>query len=341
MKANAFSRAVVESLVNRSIRKIAEDPERGLRNLVDMGVATATGRFQKQFMGIVQGALRNEECPYYELVCRLAQETSRRNLTTFGVNVGWQSWTVGARRIRAREAACGAAVPWSLTLHMEGGGKDMDWAGLIRRGQENGVYAYFLHTGADPAALEAAAALTEGAPLCAFLLFAAPAAVSRAIGQLAALDNVMTLVDAGAEGWQQAAGQLQEERRLYGFWRLCETDGSVLCAEEWLDELRHEGGPVVFLLAGPGCTEEGRSRLRQFTRAAWDRQRYPLLVFDYYSDILLVDEIISGSACFTGVLPDGRLTFCRDGQELAAEAGEALFERDLPGKAPAVREKIG
>ena len=83
----------------------------------------------------------------------------------------------------------------------------------------------------------------------------------------------------------------------------------------------------------------GRSRLCEFTRDAWERQRYPMLVFDYYSDILLVDKIISGSACFAGVLPDGRPTVCRDGRELAAEAGEALFVRALLGR-PAAREKI-
>ena len=52
-----------------------------------------------------------------------------------------------------------------------------------------------------------------------------------------------------------------------------------------------------------------------------------------------MDKIISGSACFAGVLPDGRPTVCRDGRELAAEAGEALFVRALLGR-PAAREKI-
>ena len=201
------------------------------------------------------------------------------------------------------------------------------------------MYTYFVHTNGDRAALEAAARLAEGAPLCAFLLFSSPGAVSRAMGQLGALDNVMTLVDAGGEGWQEAAGQLREERRLCGFWRLCAADGDVEQAESWLEELRHEEEPVVFLLAGPGCTAAGRSRLCEFTRDAWERQRYPMLVFDYYSDILLVDKIISGSACFAGVLPDGRPTVCRDGRELAAEAGEALFVRALLGR-PAAREKI-
>lgn len=341
MQANAFPRLVVESLVSRSIRKIADDPERGLRNLVDMGAAMAKGRFQKQYMKIVQGVLRSENCPYYELVCRLTRSTSTSNLTAFGVNVGWQSWTVGARRIRAYESAHSVDVPWSLTLRMEGGGPEVDWAGLVQAGQEAGICTYFLHTGEDRAALNRAAALAESAPCCAFLLFAGPGAVSRAMEQLGALDNVMTVIDAAAEGWQEAAGQLREERRLYGFWRLCEGDERVEQAESWLEELQHEGGPVVFLAAGPECTEAGRTALCRFTRAAWDQQRYPLLVFDYYSDILLVDEIISSGPCFAGVLPDGRPAVYRDGREQAAAEGEALFVRKLLQKSGFPRERTG
>lgn len=331
MRADAFSRAVIESLVSRSIRKIAEDPERGLRNLVDMGVDTATGRFQKHYMKIVQGVLQDENCPYYELVCRLTRETSNRNLTTFGVNVGWQSWTVGARQIRAYEARHGVDVPWSLTLHMEGGAEGVDWAGLVRAGQEMGVCTYFLHVGEDRAAMEQAAALAESAPLCAFLLFAGPGAVRQAIGQLSGLDNVMTVLDAAGGGWREAAWQLREERRLYGFWRRCETDESAGEAESWLDELQHEGGPVVFLITGPACTEAGRGQILNLTRSAWERQRYPLLVFDYYDDILLVDGIISQGPCFAAVLPDGQPAIYRDGRERTAdgESEQPVFMREL------------
>lgn len=341
MHANAFPRLVVESLVSRSIRKIAEDPERGLRNLVDMGASLAKGRFQKQYMRIVQGVLRSDNCPYYEMVCHMTRAVSNGNLTTFGVNVGWQSWTAGARRIRACESAHGVDIPWSLTLHMEGSGPEVDWAGLVRTGQEAGICTYFLHTGADRRALALAAALAESAPCCAFLLFASPEAISQAMGQLGALDNVMTVIDAAGDSWREAAFRLREERRLYGFWRLCATDGQTAEAESWLEDLQHEGGPAVFLLAGPDCTVAGRTALRQLTRSAWDQQRYPLLVFDYYSDILLVDRIISAGPCFAGVLPDGRPAVYKDGQERAAKEGEALFIRRLLQKSGFPKEKTG
>ena len=65
-----------------------------------------------------------------------------------------------------------------------------------------------------------------------------------------------------------------------------------------------------------------------------------MLVFDYYSDILLVDKIISGSACFAGVLPDGRPTVCRDGRELAAALKAEGIPATVVGKVTAGRERI-
>ncbi len=319
METNAITRAVIESMVDRGIRRIAEDPERGLRNLVDMGITAATGRFQKHYMGIMRSVLEDEGCPYYELVCRTVRQTETRNLTRFGVNIGWQSWTVGAQSIRRCEAKQGLDVPWSLTLHMEGGAEGPDWGALLRAGQEYGIYTYFLHTGADQAALGKAAALIKSAPLGAFLLFAAPEAVTRASSQLSGLDNLMVLVDTSADGWQEAAAALREERRLYGFWRLCEADGLEAAARS-LEDIQYEGGTVAFLIPAPSCGEAERTRLRQFTRESWGSPRYPLLVFDYYDDILLVDGIISGGSCFVGVLPDGQATMLLDGQERPAGA---------------------
>lgn len=315
MNTDTLTRSVVEALAGRGIRKIAQDPERGLRALVDIGAAAARGRFQRHYMNVIQGALADENCPYYEMVCRTARQTEERNLRTFGVNVGWQSWTVGARRIRDCEAANGFDVPWSMTFHMGGGGDGADWSALVRSGQECGIWTYFLHAGGDLDAAARAAALAEGAPACAFLLFVSQESVYPLLEELTALDNVMTVVDTAGGDWRRAAAALREERRLYGLWRLCAADGDADAAERWLEEIQYEGALAAFLLPGPACTAAGRARLSRLAEATWRSRRYPMLVFDYYKDILLVDEIISDRPCFAGVLPDGRATIYRDGQE--------------------------
>lgn len=317
MRSNTFTRAMVQSLASRSIRRIAEDPERGLRNLVDMGLATATGRFQKHYMMILQGVLEDPACPYYELVCRTARQVENRNLTLFGVNIGWQSWTVGAQRIRKSKAAQGSDIPWSLTLHLAGSPEDgMDWAGLVKAGQEEGIYAYFLHVGGDPAAMEQAVELARGAERSAFLLFAYPEDVAPALGELTALDNTAVMVCTDRPGWQEAVAALREERRLYGLWRSCETAEDVEQTAPWLEEIQDEGGIAAFSIPAPGCPAQSREQLHRLAEETWHKRLYPLLVFDYYADILLVNDTISGSFRFVSVLPDGQAAVYQDGREV-------------------------
>ena len=316
MGSNAFTRAVVESVVGHAIRRIAADPERGLRSLVDMGVTAATGRFQKHYMNIIQGVLEDPECPYYEMVCRTARQTENRNLTTFGVNVGWESWTVGARHIRGIEAREGFDVPWSLTFHMDGsGGEGNHWSALVRAGQEMGIYTYFLHVNGDRSALVQALELARQAGRCAFVLFLSPELAAPALGELAALDNTAVMVRTAGPDWREAVGALREERRLYGLWRLCETAEDVEGTAAWLEDIQDEGGIAAFSIASPDCPAASRAQPRRLTEETWRGQHYPLLVFDYYDDILLVDETISDGPCFIGVQPDGEAAVYQDGRE--------------------------
>lgn len=48
MESRALSRAMVESVVDRSLREIVSDPDRSLRKLVDLGNLLARGRSQKE-----------------------------------------------------------------------------------------------------------------------------------------------------------------------------------------------------------------------------------------------------------------------------------------------------
>lgn len=47
MESRALSRAMVESVVDRSLREIVSDPDRSLRKLVDLGNLLARGALSK------------------------------------------------------------------------------------------------------------------------------------------------------------------------------------------------------------------------------------------------------------------------------------------------------
>ncbi|WP_419020059.1 hypothetical protein [Intestinimonas butyriciproducens] len=57
MESRALSRAMVESVVDRSLREIVSDPDRSLRKLVDLGNLLARGRSQKESFSLLSRVL--------------------------------------------------------------------------------------------------------------------------------------------------------------------------------------------------------------------------------------------------------------------------------------------
>lgn len=64
----SMSRFLVETVVKKALKSIKDSPERGIRNLVDMGLQFSEGRFQKNFFTVAQTMLQNENSAYYSLV---------------------------------------------------------------------------------------------------------------------------------------------------------------------------------------------------------------------------------------------------------------------------------
>ena len=88
-----FKRISIENIVHKAFMDIEEDPRRGLRNLVDLGVNFAKGRFQKPFLRTIQNMLEDEDSAYYTLLEQLLKNTTPAHLSTFGINVGYNSCT--------------------------------------------------------------------------------------------------------------------------------------------------------------------------------------------------------------------------------------------------------
>ena len=57
---NSISRMLVEMVVRKALKSIKDDPERGIRNLVDMALQfSSEGRFQRDFFSAAQTMLQN------------------------------------------------------------------------------------------------------------------------------------------------------------------------------------------------------------------------------------------------------------------------------------------
>lgn len=325
---DSLKRMMIESLAERAIRRVQEDPKRSVRKLVDMGQQFATGRFQTEFFKLSEHLLSDEESPYYRLILSMVQNADPIRLKTFGVNLGWQSCTVGANQIRAIEAEEEVQIPWCSVFHLgrsDGPLTPEMLERLLIEGEELGIYTSLVDgEGADGLSRYLSVLCRQKS--MAFLLLLTPEQVRKYENQLAAGPNLMVLVSADQAGWEIAGDLLSRRKMLFGFFeRYSGTPPKM--EQAFLSRLTDHGGMTLFLLAEPPASPELVEQVREKVLAFRHCPDAPLFLVDFYSDHGFVDEVISGHAGFLGVARDGTLLRCERGREVPD--GGSLNSRSL------------
>lgn len=309
VKQMDLARTIVEFVVELGIREIKTDPRRSIRKLVDMGAHFAKGHFQKQFFRMAQNTLKNESSPYYAWVQGMAENVDHHTLTTLGINLGWESWTIGAKQIRALEANQGFNIPWSLTFYVNSQHDAMSQAAyrrLIAEGKSLGIFSYVFFIETEATALETIYELIPQEPNCAFILFLEPQAVTpQVVDQLSACHNLAVSLNSRAVGWETSAQLLARAGCICGIhYDYCsQEDVRHIVSGEWLQKALPSAFAIC--IAADDCPLENSSAVYTYVKATRNGPPYPIMLLDYYADSLYVDQIISDSPCFLGILADG------------------------------------
>ena len=312
-------RVLLEALLDQSLRRFADAPNRELRKLVDLGGTLVTGQSQKKFFDLARSMLEQDDSPYYTLVTQLVQHTDRKALKQFGIALGYDSWTRGAAQIRRQEREAGYNFPWTLIFEEGCTGAPLSperLSRLLAEARGLGVHSFFFRLVGDCVPLDTVLELAEECPDCAFLLLLDPEALPERSGPvLAAHPNCLSLLKAGAGcALEDLAGLLYDRRALFGLW---ESYGPGCCPDagriDALCELAAQlGAPLALFSAEDGCTDEECRSTGKLVCKSRLEPAAPALAADLYTDVLLIDQIISQGSCTAQVWPDGRMAV--DGQ---------------------------
>lgn len=317
MDQNSMTRSIVEGLVDQYLEQIKRDPKRSIRKLVDLGGQFAKGRFQKKIIGLMQSVLSNEASPYYTFVREMMEHTDSDKIKAFGVNIGFNSWTAGARTIREKEAELGYNIPWSLTFHINDGTFALapeEVRRLIQEGKNCGIYAYlFRFLPQNPGELPLAAyhAVVQENSDCAFVYYLPPEWVTETfVSETSHFTNLMVSVDSGCAFWEKALVLLQKGRCLFAVHRLFSSreDAEDITKDAWMKRIIARGAAFAFCFSGPHCPREERKAVESYFTKIRAEQRFPVFPMDYYADHLMIDQVISDGPCYMGILPDGTVT---------------------------------
>jgi len=294
----SMSRMLVETVVKRAIKSIKDSPERGIRNLVDMALQFSEGRFQKNFFTMAQTMLQNESSAYYGLVRETVSNTDTDRLCKFGMNLGYNSCTEGARRIRQNEKKMNCNIPWTIFLWMDAQKLNINreqYDALIYEGEHLGIYTWMLFALENPQQI---LSLAEGHPDSAFCVFCQAAELSAAfLAEAADLGNMM-LVVRYEESAANLCATLREMGLLYSVWyQYGQKDIEAIANGDLFISTQQFFPTFTVLIPEKSCPKEVRHLAYQAVKSAREEQTYHTVVLELQGDNSLIDSIISGDAC--------------------------------------------
>lgn len=332
-----MTRRLVEIGVRSALTQCGGSPGRAVRNLVDLGLTFSRGQLQRQLLTTIQTLLGNPDSAYYPLIRDVVANTDTDRLVRFGVNVGYESCSKGARRLRTVEEEQGFHMPWALGLTVDGSRPAAGlprWQEVIRQANALGVHTFLLDARGDAAL---AAALPGCAEESAFVLFLSGSQVTPAlVERLQSSPNVLPAVrlDGGAPA---ACARLRKARFPYAVWD-CYRSGEGILDGHWLESLLPLHPILAVLRAEEGCPDDVRQAVTRCLRDVRKEQRYPVVAMELRQDLLWIDEMISQGQAAAWFDAEGEMHTAdgpRPGCNLFAGSLADSFRRALPRAVPA------
>lgn len=303
-----MQRFIIEFAVKKALRGIEDSPERSIRNLIDLGLEDAGGRFQRQFLTAAGKILEREDSPYYDLAKDALQNVDREKLTTIGINLGYNSCTKGARKIRELEEGDGYSVPWILFLSMDGAALKENreaYSFLLTQGEQLGICTYGIFWQGNPTDL---LPLLGEHPGCAFFLCLQSGQISGAfVEAMQSVQNTMITVlydEAAAHVCQRLRrGRLPYSLLVsYG-----EDDCQAILDGSRIQSLLPLHPLFLFFRQKLGCPQAVQQQVREYALRVRMNQEFPVMVLELQQVVENIAKIISARPCLMAFSQMGQL----------------------------------
>jgi hypothetical protein len=305
---NSTSRILTGSVVKRTLKNMKENPERSIRNLVDMALQFTSGRFQQDFFATAQTMLQNENSAYYRLVRDIVSHADTDRLYTFGMNLGYNGCTTGAQRIRENEKKLNCNIPWTVAIQIDAEQfeeKEQQYQATIQTGEKLGIYVWILFCMEQP---QKSLLLAKNNPDSAFFLFCEPEDLtSDFLDDATELYNLMLVVRCD-ENASSTCANLRNLGLLYSVWYQYGQKDTETIINGDLFYCGQQPSPIFFvLLPNLECPDVVQHLAHQAVQQARKEQSYHTMLWELQGDNSLIDAIISDDTCSVYFNMDGNL----------------------------------
>lgn len=326
MKPNEVIYTMIETAVDKGLRDFEKSHKRTIRNLVDLGEYFSTGHFQKDFFQLAQYLLSHEDSPYYELVKNVVSNVDRKLLKTFGMNLGYNSWTFGADVIRKYEKTHCCNVPWTILFelrrHLENHLSIPEISNIIEQGMKIGIYTYLFYVGGNRGMLDALLPLLKENNKCAFILFVDPNLITEeSVSRVSQAGNTIVSVsflnseEIEDACFNQALSALHHNKCLYGLhYSYSDNTAENIFSGSIANRAVDAHCTFAILMKDKKCSSRTAKQINQYVVGARVEKGFPSFLIDFYEDIAYVEKSISSEACFLAVNSEGNIVTAYDGE---------------------------
>lgn len=304
-----ITKTIVELTVDKVLIDMETDVERSIRNLVDLGQNFSKGRFQKFFFEVAQKMLEDEESPYYLHAKNIISKVNHETLKTFGINLGYNGCTNGAKQIRENEKKYHVKIPWTIAFSMPNSHKisEYDIEKIISQGEKLGIYVYLIFC--TTSKIQQVVYLLKKFPECAFVIFLEGEFIkTQVIKELYGYHNFMISILAEAKEFIKITDLLTENGFLYAvhsFYNNIKLE--TIITGEWIKSALKTSSTFAFLISENSCSLEVKNAVRNYVLGVREKQQYPIFLIEVTSDLSYINQIISEDSHSIGFNSDGQL----------------------------------
>ncbi len=253
--------------------------------------------------------LSNENSAYYNLANKIAAEVDIENLKEFSMNIGYNSCTAGAKKLRAKESELGFPIPWSIAIYSSRADRWIEYVdGIISQGIEIGIYTYPIFGGMSFS--EDMLDIYKKYSDCAFVLIVNSSEITdERITRLKGINNILiSITGKNEQELKNAADILRINERFFAIHMYYGASNiDVLLKNETLKFYEEFTNSFVFYIPEIDCCNEACDEMKVKVRKIRDDQHYAFVLMDLRADLLQIDSIISGGAYSFGFRSDGTI----------------------------------
>lgn len=302
---------MIKMVVEKAINRLQDNPKREIRNLVDLASTFSTGKFQKKYLELAEKQLKNEDSNYYKLITNIINETDSNNLLSFGMNLCYHSFTIGANKIRQIEGVNKYNVPWVLSIDLFNNGlfKLTDLTNTILQGKELGIYSYILHLDAAYLEFDKLIKVIKEESDCAFLIISDPENIilNKDLITCKNLKNVAFCINIkyfDTTKIERATSILKDSKLLHSAFYSIE-DNEILDYKVVSELCNKYHYSIVITSHSYNQYIQDETAIAKELYDIRNNLDLPIVPFDLMSDVILADRNISTEGCLARISSNG------------------------------------